>query len=118
MSSSKLGYGALDFGIIATENAALHWTADVIAAAFPARSGEWRVLGVDNCDVRLRRCESGGTGRRARLRIWYPEGYGGSSPSFRIQTGLGRTADGFRHSPTLSPKPYGLGLAPGLSLED
>ena len=27
--------------------------------------------------------ESGGTGRRARLRIWYPKGYGGSSPSFR-----------------------------------
>src|SRR4029078_30893 len=29
--------------------------------------------------------ESGGTGRRARLRIWYPKGYGGSSPSFRIR---------------------------------
>src|SRR5205823_8647824 len=25
-----------------------------------------------------------GTGRRARLRIWYPKGYGGSSPSFRM----------------------------------
>ncbi len=28
-------------------------------------------------------CESGGTGRRARLRIWWPTGRGGSSPPFR-----------------------------------
>ncbi len=33
--------------------------------------------------IRGRR-ESGGIGRRASLRSWWPEGRGGSSPPFRI----------------------------------
>jgi hypothetical protein len=31
-------------------------------------------------------CGSGGTGRRARLRILWPKGRGGSNPSFRTIT--------------------------------
>src|SRR5437773_7127860 len=33
-------------------------------------------------------CGSGGTGRRARLRILWPKGRGGSNPSFRTKTSL------------------------------
>src|SRR5690606_19540117 len=40
--------------------------------------------------------ESGGIGRRARLRIWWPRGRGGSSPPFR--TGPGRRKDSRRRA--------------------
>ncbi len=35
-------------------------------------------------------CGSGGTGRRARLRILWPKGRGGSTPSFRTMPSLNR----------------------------
>jgi hypothetical protein len=33
-------------------------------------------------------CGSGGTGRRARLRILWPKGRGGSTPSFRTNNSI------------------------------
>ena len=48
--------------------------------------------------VRCKGRESGGTGRRARLRIWYPKGCVGSSPSFR-------TSAFHQQASCLSPEP-------------
>ena len=36
-------------------------------------------------------CGSGGTGRRARLRILWPKGRGGSNPSFRTNDSIERS---------------------------
>src|SRR5262249_7807724 len=40
--------------------------------------------GIRNARTELEERESGGPGRRAGLRIRWPQGYGGSSPPFRI----------------------------------
>lgn len=48
----------------------------------PVESQGWQA-GPDSRYIGGTTCGSGGTGRRARLRILWPKGRGGSNPSFR-----------------------------------
>ena len=54
----------------------------------PVQSSGWR-LGADSRYIGEDHCGSGGTGRRARLRILWPKGRGGSNPSFRTNSFIG-----------------------------